>query len=125
MGTAQITAAQPTVALVLANYPNKDGRLANGVGLDTPAATVHALSLLRADGYDPSILIVRDLLIDMKIAIEAGRALLYETSIVVDYQIGINKALEKHNGKRKYAAQDLGISERTLYRKIKEYNIEQ
>lgn len=36
----------------------------------------------------------------------------------------IIKALEKHNGKRKYAAQDLGISERTLYRKIKEYNIE-
>lgn len=36
----------------------------------------------------------------------------------------IIKALEKHNGKRKYAAQDLGISERTLYRKIKEYDIE-
>ncbi|MFO7671629.1 MAG: sigma-54 dependent transcriptional regulator [Bacteroidales bacterium] len=36
----------------------------------------------------------------------------------------ILKALEKHNGKRKYAAQDLGISERTLYRKIKEYDIE-
>jgi transcriptional regulator with PAS, ATPase and Fis domain len=36
----------------------------------------------------------------------------------------IKKALDKHNGKRKYAAQDLGISERTLYRKIKEYNIE-
>ena len=35
----------------------------------------------------------------------------------------ICKALEKHNGKRKYAAQELGISERTLYRKIKEYNI--
>ncbi len=35
----------------------------------------------------------------------------------------IKKALEKHNGKRKYAAQELGISERTLYRKIKEYNI--
>lgn len=35
----------------------------------------------------------------------------------------IIKALEKHNGKRKYAALDLGISERTLYRKIKEYNI--
>ncbi|NNK78281.1 MAG: cobaltochelatase subunit CobN, partial [Litoreibacter sp.] len=39
------------VALVLANYPNKDGRLANGVGLDTPAATVHALGLLREQGY--------------------------------------------------------------------------
>ncbi len=36
----------------------------------------------------------------------------------------IIKALDKHNGKRKYAAQDLGISERTLYRKIKEYNID-
>jgi transcriptional regulator with PAS, ATPase and Fis domain len=36
----------------------------------------------------------------------------------------IRKALEKHLGKRKYAAEDLGISERTLYRKIKEYNIE-
>lgn len=35
----------------------------------------------------------------------------------------IQKALNKHNGKRKNAAQDLGISERTLYRKIKEYNI--
>jgi transcriptional regulator with PAS, ATPase and Fis domain len=36
----------------------------------------------------------------------------------------IQKALEKHSGKRKLAAQELGISERTLYRKIKEYNIE-
>jgi transcriptional regulator with PAS, ATPase and Fis domain len=36
----------------------------------------------------------------------------------------IKKALDKHNGKRKYAAQDLGISERTLYRKIKEYDID-
>jgi cobaltochelatase CobN len=39
------------VALVLANYPNKDGRLANGVGLDTPAATVHALKLMQGAGY--------------------------------------------------------------------------
>lgn len=36
----------------------------------------------------------------------------------------ILKALEKHSGKRKYAAEELGISERTLYRKIKEYDIE-
>ncbi|HJZ41247.1 MAG TPA: sigma-54 dependent transcriptional regulator [Bacteroidales bacterium] len=36
----------------------------------------------------------------------------------------IRKALDRHNGKRKYAAGELGISERTLYRKIKEYNIE-
>jgi DNA-binding NtrC family response regulator len=35
----------------------------------------------------------------------------------------IKKALERHSGKRKAAAQELGISERTLYRKLKEYNI--
>jgi transcriptional regulator with PAS, ATPase and Fis domain len=35
----------------------------------------------------------------------------------------IKKALQKHKGKRKYAASELGISERTLYRKIKEYNL--
>ncbi|WP_186201928.1 cobaltochelatase subunit CobN, partial [Jannaschia seosinensis] len=44
--------ARRRVALVLANYPNRDGRLANGVGLDTPAATVHAMTLLRDAGYD-------------------------------------------------------------------------
>ena len=37
----------------------------------------------------------------------------------------IIKALRKHNNKRKYAAKDLGISERTLYRKIKFYQLEE
>lgn len=36
----------------------------------------------------------------------------------------IRKALDKHRGRRKYAAEELGISERTLYRKIKEYDIQ-
>ena len=36
----------------------------------------------------------------------------------------IKRALEKNNGKRKLAAQELGISERTLYRKIKELNLD-
>lgn len=36
----------------------------------------------------------------------------------------IRKALEKHHGKRKNAAQDLNISERTLYRKLKEYGLD-
>lgn len=36
----------------------------------------------------------------------------------------IKKALEKYNGRRKKAANELGISERTLYRKIKQYNLE-
>jgi cobaltochelatase CobN len=45
-------ASERQVALVLANYPNKDGRLANGVGLDTPASAVYALRLLQEAGYD-------------------------------------------------------------------------
>ncbi|MFS4483823.1 sigma 54-interacting transcriptional regulator [Hyunsoonleella sp. 2307UL5-6] len=35
----------------------------------------------------------------------------------------IKKSLERHNGKRKLAASELGISERTLYRKIKQYDL--
>lgn len=37
----------------------------------------------------------------------------------------IKRALKKNNNKRKYAAQDLGISERTLYRKIKQYELDE
>jgi transcriptional regulator with PAS, ATPase and Fis domain len=37
----------------------------------------------------------------------------------------IIRALQKNNNKRKYAARDLGISERTLYRKIKQYELEE
>ena len=36
----------------------------------------------------------------------------------------IQKALERNKGKRKEAARELGISERTLYRKIKQYDLE-
>ena len=39
------------IAIVLANYPNKDGRLANGVGLDTPESTANILMRLRKAGY--------------------------------------------------------------------------
>jgi cobaltochelatase CobN len=39
------------VALVLANYPNQDGRLGNGVGLDTPAGTINVLNALKDAGY--------------------------------------------------------------------------
>ncbi|GAB5377080.1 MAG: cobaltochelatase subunit CobN [Acuticoccus sp.] len=52
---ARLGAAQPAarrVALVLANYPGKGGRIANGVGLDTPASTVAILAALAAAGHD-------------------------------------------------------------------------
>ncbi|MEM7190132.1 MAG: cobaltochelatase subunit CobN, partial [Pseudomonadota bacterium] len=45
-------AADKKVAIVLANYPNRDGRLANGVGLDTPQSAVDALTALAGAGYD-------------------------------------------------------------------------
>ena len=43
--------AERRVALVLANYPNRDGRLGNGVGLDTPASAAAILAALREAGY--------------------------------------------------------------------------
>ena len=49
-----------------------------------------------------------------------------ETLSLQDKEIDmIRKALRKHKGKRKSAARELGISERTLYRKINEYAIEE
>jgi cobaltochelatase CobN len=47
----QTVSADQKIALVLANYPNRDGRLANGVGLDTPASCVEILQALQAAGY--------------------------------------------------------------------------
>jgi len=43
--------AERRVAVILANYPNRDGRLGNGVGLDTPASVVELLTKLAAVGY--------------------------------------------------------------------------
>jgi cobaltochelatase CobN len=48
---ARTPIAERRVALVLANYPAKDGRIGNGVGLDTPASTVVILHALREAGY--------------------------------------------------------------------------
>lgn len=47
----QTPAGQRRVALVLANYPNRNSRVANGVGLDTPASVASMLAWLRDEGY--------------------------------------------------------------------------
>ncbi|HUS97323.1 MAG TPA: cobaltochelatase subunit CobN, partial [Hyphomicrobiaceae bacterium] len=47
----KLPAAGRRVALVLANYPNRDGRIANGVGLDTPQSTIKVLNALQGAGY--------------------------------------------------------------------------
>ncbi|MGB1864599.1 MAG: cobaltochelatase subunit CobN, partial [Candidatus Puniceispirillum sp.] len=46
-----IKPADKKVALILANYPNKDGRIANGVGLDTPESAFQAMRDLQTAGY--------------------------------------------------------------------------
>jgi len=67
--------------------------------------TVHPAVFQEEDQYEPAIEVEESLSLEEK-----------EKEL-------ITKALTKHRGKRKYAAQDLGISERTLYRKIKEYDL--
>ncbi|MEN3163677.1 cobaltochelatase subunit CobN [Tistrella mobilis] len=49
---ARTAAADRRVLLVIANYPNRDGRLGNGVGLDTPESVVRILAALKDAGYD-------------------------------------------------------------------------
>lgn len=44
-------ASSRKIAVILANYPNKNGRIGNGVGLDTPAGTIEVLKAMQAEGY--------------------------------------------------------------------------
>lgn len=48
---ARLPNADKRVALVLANYPTRDGRIGNGVGLDTPAAALNILRAMQQQGY--------------------------------------------------------------------------
>ena len=100
---------------------------------------VHDLSLGRAAGYYSADIandfgqanIVTPTNTMPPITITAKHKNITETEEIVDESLSINekevelirKALEKYNGKRHKAAKELGISERTLYRKIKEHNI--
>lgn len=47
----RVANAEKRIALILANYPTRDGRIGNGVGLDTPAAALNILRALHAEGY--------------------------------------------------------------------------
>jgi len=92
------------VALILANYPNRDGRLGNGVGLDTPAGAVELLNALAAEGYRiPGIPTHGDALIDRIMAgpTNAFQHLdsrdISETISLADYQIyfgGLPKSVQ-------------------------------
>ena len=51
---ARLPNGQKRVALILANYPTRDGRIGNGVGLDTPAAARNILLAMQGQGYPVS-----------------------------------------------------------------------
>ncbi|MBU0526836.1 MAG: cobaltochelatase subunit CobN [Gammaproteobacteria bacterium] len=48
---ARVPNSEKRIALILANYPTRDGRIGNGVGLDTPAAALNILRALHTEGY--------------------------------------------------------------------------
>ncbi|KAF2394649.1 cobaltochelatase subunit CobN [Pseudomonas frederiksbergensis] len=48
---ARVPNGEKRIALILANYPTRDGRIGNGVGLDTPAAALNILRALYQEGY--------------------------------------------------------------------------
>lgn len=49
---SQCEPREKCVALILANYPNQDGRIGNGVGLDTPASIIEVLDGMKKRGFD-------------------------------------------------------------------------
>ena len=84
------------------------------------------------DDYVTKPFAMGELLLRLHRLVERSGVVSQDTEEVVEESLSlagkevemIRKALEKYNGKRKLAASELGISERTLYRKIKEYGIE-
>ena len=90
----------------------------------------HNTALYNNDSNFPVVSNVNDVTIHNPIVVK-DTANGFNQPIVVEESLSlqdkeidmIKKALKKHKGKRKYASQELGISERTLYRKINEYNI--
>ena len=79
---AKLRATEPvdrSVALVMANYPNRDGRLGNGVGLDTPAGTIEVMRAMRDAGYDAAAKIAKHALAQGSTLREAALQLGYLT----------------------------------------------
>ena len=85
--------------------------------LSTELKELQGLSKIFNDNEDKSIMINQ--VIGTK-TIDIGESL----SLFEQEKILIEKSLLKHKGKRKNAAAELGISERTLYRKLKELELE-
>ncbi len=94
--------------------------------IDIQDKTKHYIQRLSKidDNFEPSSIKAYDIPQNEETNIQDTQEIIEESlSLEVKEIELIKKALEKHNSKRKLAASELGISERTLYRKIKEYDI--
>ncbi len=101
--------------------PSTDHPIANSstptiITGDSPRVSVP----VKYEEFPPTLSISNNKVHDIQDATEYGES---TKSISEGEKEMIAKALARHNGKRKSAASDLGISERTLYRKIKEYGL--
>ncbi|RZK24667.1 MAG: sigma-54-dependent Fis family transcriptional regulator, partial [Hymenobacter sp.] len=99
-------------------YPNPEGAPENTSGYYLPASPV---APLRVDVSSANYADEEDVDQTEDISHETEEETLSLDAVEKEM---ILKALKKHHNKRKYAAQDLGISERTLYRKLKQYDLE-
>jgi transcriptional regulator with PAS, ATPase and Fis domain len=91
------------------------GLMSGNAQMVTPSYPQHSASLDTHQADRNQAIVLNEKQIDVEPSL----------SLVDNEKDLILKALRKHRGKRKDAAQDLGISERTLYRKIKEYNLDE
>jgi transcriptional regulator with PAS, ATPase and Fis domain len=75
------------------------------------------------NGAEPQFTIQQPVISNNNVSFHDAEEVEESLSLVEKESDLIRKALKKHKGKRKLAANELGISERTLYRKIKELNL--
>ncbi|HHT34057.1 MAG: sigma-54 dependent transcriptional regulator [Proteiniphilum sp.] len=109
-----------------------EGTTNNSSSYEEDATTMRSSSLIRHDKGNASLPVKLETLphkisLDERERGDILEATEYEESALSISEVEkemIAKALERHQGKRKMAAAELGISERTLYRKIKEYKLE-
>ena len=96
---AELAHAKPSdkaVALILANYPNQDGRIGNGVGLDTPASVIEVLRAMEANGYDVGEYPKTSL--DLMDALQRGKT--NSSKVIQDVQVvlELNEYMNHFNG---------------------------
>jgi len=110
------TAANFTKESIMNDYHNSFGDTSNGMQQSKIMQTSSHQSYIQTPTGAPVLLNDDDILQHEEIE-ETLNIMIIEKELII-------KALRKHKGKRRDASMDLGISERTLYRKLKEYDID-